>query len=200
MGWTCTKCGKKKFGPGGDRVCGTCEPPVAGPARLSEKIRVGLDQWVIVSPSSAGYAMSLCTDGLSGCVALAFVSSAQACLAHVSSDLNADNWPAYRHQLELPCAVMGKLTQVRLVHGDHQQTPRVTLLQKWALDKTENVQIVKGSGMLVSSDGGGGWSYHVKTTGDRNYTDYVSTTTTAKMDNWGKLSSSASPSGLPGAE
>ncbi|MCP4110330.1 MAG: hypothetical protein GY749_33210 [Desulfobacteraceae bacterium] len=48
-------------------------------------VKVGLDQWIV-----AGTGTELCTDGLSGCVAVMLFSRTQACLAFVHKVLRAE--------------------------------------------------------------------------------------------------------------
>jgi hypothetical protein len=176
-------------------------------------VAVGLDQWVIAKRWSTGpddaapknfmerrLAHSprsnacLVTSGLSGCIAVGLVSQQSFCLAHVYSGCEKSNWASYKHQLDLPVAVMGAaaIATVMLGYSDDVDTRKDTflLLEGWARNlgkpiETKNV----GGAVLMRPE-----SASVTFTGKSNLadTDYTQAApvlqSRAFITNWGKLS------------
>jgi hypothetical protein len=159
------------------------------------RVKVGLDQWVVVNNGT-----ELLTDGLSGCIAVMAWTDEQYFLAHVYSGYE-DHAAQYNHQLDLPIAVMrnrgGTIRGGAIAYSDNSDLTRANLLKAWLQTKLpprKNVEMYKASGVRMSHS-----MYGVEVMekeGDNRdfYTRGYSTTSsgTAHLTNWGRLSDRSS--------
>ncbi len=165
-------------------------------------VKVGLDEWVVVSRGALGRQVDLCTAGLSGCVAVVLMSAGQACLSHVFSACDNDGaWTLYQHQLELPVTVMRQIspvTSAALVYSEGTPKFLPGKIREWltGLVGGDSVREFQASGVRISWHSLGYWAV-ISKEADANqaaYTHgYLTTASgTASIDNWGSLSGSSS--------
>lgn len=88
-------------------------------------IKVGQNEWIVVDREHRD-TLSLCTSGLSGCVGVAIATPQRAFLAHISSDVSAENLRnKVKDQFSQAIAKLGNLADVDLceiVIGDDKET------------------------------------------------------------------------------
>jgi hypothetical protein len=116
-------------------------------------IWVTIDEWLVIGN---GTGHGLVTAGLSGCVAVALVTSSRCLLAHVFSACELKTWRTYKPKLmEMVRALKDdgeKMTQAALVYSDDKETERVLLL-RGLIYYFENLHptIIKATGCIVST-------------------------------------------------
>jgi hypothetical protein len=175
-------------------------------------IRVGMDQWAISNPAKS----ELLTDGLSGCVALAYWTTAQFALAHVASDAMKlpKLWSHYTHELNLMFLILtggGAITGASLVYADDGKTDLVSALELYLAQKgVDPIEIRKDAGCRLRqytppfSRNQPPKMSCIGKKNDLKPDDYargyavVSVAGTGRLDNFGKLSREAADSNLPG--
>lgn len=164
-------------------------------------VAVGLDQWVCIRRIRP---TTLITSGLVGCVGLILESPIFLCVAHVSDGFERE-WESYRHQLELPVAIMGAVTKATIVVssrlGPMQQ--RIELLQKWLSTSRihSRFEVMVAPGFFVSPNTDTSTCSIIpknrhnlaRFTSIKNLK--ASEATTAHLDHWGSLSDRAMDSG-----
>jgi len=176
-------------------------------------VAVGLDQWVIAKRWSSGPGDAakpswterklpysprsnacLVTSGLSGCIAVGLVSEKLFCLAHVYSGCEKGNWADYKHQLDLPLAVMGakSITDVKLGYSDDVDKKNDTflLLEGWARAVNANVEAKNVGGAVLMRPESASVTFTGKSSlTDTDYTQAAPVLQSrAFITNWGKLS------------
>lgn len=173
--------------------------------KLAEEIRtgkmvvVGLDQWVNIRKIRF---TKLCTSGILGCVGLVLESPNFICATHIFDGFEK-NWDAYRHQLDLPIAVMGNVTQATLVISSKIKPimAREKLLREWLISQNINTaETLLGNGFIVRKTMTGAWNIDLKDPSNRfqflSQSNIVASESGPYVDNWGKLSHHAADSGV----
>lgn len=156
---------------------------------------IGLDQWAVASTTRY---VTLCTSGIIGCVGLALISKNFVCLTHIYDGFEK-SWDSYRHQLDLPFAVMRNVDQAVIVTSSHIHNHRAELLEKWLPTKLVNNVVRLTSNGVVVRKTQSGWRVETKAEAGDTYFRNTKVVTVAGsekiIDNWGKLSVHASDSG-----
>ena len=113
---------------------------------MNDTVKVGLDEFIVADPKRT----DLITDGLSGCVAVGLSGQGRISLAHVYSNCNSDNWPAYEERLQeslvrsgIGGPDLGKPlagVQAAVVLSEDQPTWLSKQLESWLTEKGASVQ------------------------------------------------------------
>lgn len=128
---------------------------------MTNKVKVGIDEWLA---GDAGR-VSLMTDGLSGCVAVALAGNGKVALSHVSSECNSEEqWAKYKPKLDsaLEASGLGTLSGQSAVlvcnQGGDATGSSAFLpgkLKTWLESKGMNVEIRQDSGCSIAATGCG---------------------------------------------
>ncbi len=171
---------------------------------MNEKVKVGLDEWIVADRTKT----DLMTDGLSGCVAVGLAKGDKISLAHVYSNCTADNWDTYKGKLDtaLTASGMGDLHGSKAVlvcsQGDISDGKSGYLPQKlkgWLEEKGAEVSIQKDNGCMISA-AGGTLACTLKKNVDADLYQYGFKTSSDEpegMSHRGKLSADAKGAALP---
>lgn len=131
-------------------------------------VKVGLDEWVVAESPQGGRTVQLCTDGLSGCVAVALTSATRAGLMHVFSGCSNDGeWEKYQPKIAEALNAMGVAMgamEAELVYSDDNKTWLCLKLEAWLKERAlKAVRVSGGSGIRLFPDAHlGGWDCLVK--------------------------------------
>jgi len=182
---------------------------VVQPARKNI-VFVGLDQWVMTDINECGTNVGLFTGGLSGCVAIALIGETKACLAHLYSRCNVDNWVEYAHQLDLALVWMrrngGSVISCNLYAAEPElksESWRCNTISEYVVHNCPNVdevRVSKSTKVLLTYREGmfSGWGADIyKSAIDIRNTDTCYNTVTGRpyFTVYGMLSGSGAPSG-----